>query len=58
MRGGAPPNMKMDCRSVELLVTISFDGRPPVSLGTDAVDLLTISSFLLAKSWGPLLCAC
>lgn len=39
------------------LVTISFDGRPPVSLGTAVVDPLTIKSVLLCKMLRRDLCA-
>ena len=34
--------MKMGLRIVASIINISFDGRPPVSLGTAVVDLLTI----------------
>src|SRR5215210_6808991 len=56
-RGGAPPNMKMDCRSPALLVTISSDGQPSFSLGTDVVDPLTINPFLFCKMLGTVSCA-
>src|SRR6266481_2891425 len=54
---GAPPNMKMGLRSVASIINISFDGRPPVSLGTAVVDPRTISPCSSDKMLGSVLCA-
>jgi hypothetical protein len=44
--------MKMGLRSVASIINISFDGRPPVSLGTALVDPLTIKPFSSDKMLG------
>src|SRR6267154_2443602 len=49
--------MKMGLRSVASIINISFDGRPPVSLGTAVVDPLTISPCSSDKMLGSVLCA-
>src|SRR5947207_10745022 len=54
---GAPPNMKMGLRIVASIINISFDGRPPVSLGTAVVDLLTIIPCSSDEMLGSVLCA-
>src|SRR2546430_11426211 len=54
---GAPPNMKMGLRIVASIINSSFDGRPPVSLGTAVVDLLTIIPCSSDEMLGSVLCA-
>ena len=56
-RGGAPPNMKMDCRSSVALVTIALDGRSPVSLGTAVIDPLTMNPFSSANAESGFVCS-
>src|SRR5436309_10246500 len=49
--------MKMGLRIVASIINISFDGRPPVSLGTAVVDLLTIIPCSSDEMLGSVLCA-
>src|SRR5256885_17118282 len=49
--------MKMGLRIVASIINISFDGRPPVSLGTAVVDLLTIIPCSSDELLGSVLCA-
>src|SRR5712691_8220270 len=46
----------MDLRSLTSIINISFDDRPPVSLGTAVVDPLTINPFSSDKMLGSVLC--